>query len=129
MPPVNELRWPILIGARAWASSAGAARFEASTAPAPAECFMNLRRENPFECNFVIAFLPWRRAVEPAVWENTTHWVRRIARGVSACLRPTIVMAGLVPAIHALSAALSTKQGVGARDKRGHDGIGRYQAT
>src|SRR6476620_9269722 len=65
MPPVNELRWPILIGARACASKAGAARFDASTAPAPAEFLMNLRREiPPFDkCSFVIAVLPWRRDV------------------------------------------------------------------
>jgi hypothetical protein len=33
-------------------------------------------------------------------------------------------MAGLVPAIHALLAELP--QGVDARDKRGHDGVGGF---
>src|SRR4051812_47605930 len=45
MPPVNELRCPIRIGARACARMLGAARFDARTAPAPAELLMNVRRD------------------------------------------------------------------------------------
>jgi hypothetical protein len=35
-------------------------------------------------------------------------------------------MAGLVPAVHVLLAESRAKKGVDARDKRGHDGVGKH---
>src|SRR6478735_1940931 len=68
MPPVKELRWPSLIGALVWASSAGAARFDVRTAPAAAEVFTNDRRDR-WAANgpcFFIACLPRAPDLPPA---------------------------------------------------------------
>jgi hypothetical protein len=43
-----------------------------------------------------------------------------IGKSRALCVALALVMAGLVPAIHVLLAAL--KQDVDTRDKRGHDG-------
>src|SRR5215213_7671764 len=67
-PPVKELSTPSRIGAAVCARSAGAATFDASATPAPAEYLMNVRRETRAanEPCFFIASLPGRHDLMPA---------------------------------------------------------------
>ena len=61
------------IGALPWAMTLGAAKLDARTAPAPAELFMNVRRDTPRDtpplrgpCFFIVA-LPSRHAAAAAI--------------------------------------------------------------